>query len=95
MKKVKFSLMYLAAIAAISSAFAMRPAVICDNQPQYHWDGSMYHLLGEFGVDYDCDWSPAVTCTFYRPNPISQPNTYAGCKLGTFIDLGARIKAKK
>lgn len=92
---MKFSLKALAAIVAIGSAFAMRPPVVCDNSPQYHWNGNMYVLLGEFGVDYDCDWNPAITCTYYRPNPIAQPNLFSACKLGTFIDLGARKAPKE
>lgn len=94
MKRTKISLMALAAIAALTTAFATRPDCLsCENTQQYHKNGSVYEAMGEFGIDYDCD--PNVsTCTYYRPNPVMQPNVYAACRLGTWIDLGARVQPK-
>lgn len=89
MKKMKFSLMYLAVIAAITSAFATRPDDICYSNTQYYWNGNMWLQAGIYGEDFDCDWDPAVTCTYWRPDPL-KPNSYAACRLGHFIELGAR-----
>jgi hypothetical protein len=88
MKKMKFSLMSLAVIVAITSAFTTRPDVLCDNATQYYKVNGVYLEAGEEGVDYDCDYTPAVTCTYYKPNPVTHPNSYSACKLGDFILLG-------
>jgi hypothetical protein len=90
MKKIKFSLMSLAVVAAIASAFAMKPPadVTCDFQTQYYWDGSTFREAGVFGHDYDCDYSEIDNCTFYKP--ISNPNSYVPCKPGIFAIIGAR-----
>jgi hypothetical protein len=90
MKKIKFSLMSLAVVAAIASAFAMKTPddVVCDFQTQYFWDGATYVNAGVFGHDYDCDYNESDVCTFYKP--ISNPNSYVPCKQGTFAIIGAR-----
>ncbi|WP_315817216.1 DUF6520 family protein [Paraflavitalea speifideaquila] len=93
MKKSRFSLMALAAVAALSSAFASKPDCLsCQETPQFHLNGTVYEALGQFGIDYDCDYMIDKTCTYYRPNPGQQPNVYAGCRLGIWIDLGARAQ---
>ena len=94
MKKSNVSLMVIAAVAAITSAFATRPdaCLQCEDALQYHKMGTSYTPLGEFGVDYDCDFQEAVTCTYYKPNPGGQPNVYAPCRLGVWIDVAGRIQ---
>lgn len=89
MKKMKF-FVYLAAIVAVTSAFATRQDSPCYFSTQYYWDGVSYQLAGIYGQDFDCDYEPSITCTYYRPNPVTQPNSYAACRLGLFIELGAR-----
>lgn len=89
MKKMKF-FVYLAAIVAVTSAFATRQDNPCFLATQYHWNGSMYLPAGVYGEDFDCDYEPSVTCTYWRPNPITQPNVYQGCRLGFFNEFGAR-----
>ena len=88
MKKIKFSLIALAVVAALTSAFATKPDVVCDFQTQYYWDGVSFQEAGVFGHDYDCDFSEIDNCTFYKP--MSNPNSFAPCKPGTFQWLGAR-----
>ncbi|MDF2189602.1 DUF6520 family protein [Paraflavitalea sp. CAU 1676] len=91
MKKSNVSLMVIAAVAAITSAFATRPDCLqCEDTQQYHKNGNVYEPLGAFGVDYDCDFEESITCTYYRPNPGQQPNVYAACRLGIWIDMAGR-----
>lgn len=92
MKKMKFSLMWLALVAALSSAFATRPDCLsCQSAPQYHLVDGVYVLQGIFGIDYDCD-PDTITCTYYKPNPGGQPNVYAPCRVGNWIDMHSRAK---
>lgn len=93
MKKSNVSLMVIAAVAAITSAFATRPDCLqCEDAQQYHKVGTYYDPMGEFGVDYDCDFATTTTCTYYKPNPGAQPNVYAPCRLGIWIDMASRAK---
>ena len=86
MKKIKFSLMSLAAITAVVTAFAAKPPVMCDNQTQYYRTGSTYKEAGILSLDYDCDWNEVEACTYV----LVGPNAYAPCKSGTFFLYGAR-----
>lgn len=87
---------YLAAIVAVTSAFATKsPDDVCYSATQYYWNGFMYLQAGVYGEDFDCEYDPAVTCTYWRPNPVTQPNVYKGCRLGIFIELGARANQAK
>ncbi len=89
MKKIKFTLIPLAVVAALTSAFATKPKdVTCDFQTQYYWDGTTFIEAGVFGHDYDCDYSEIDNCTFYKP--ITNPNSYVPCKPGIFYILGSR-----
>lgn len=91
MKKNNVSLMVIAAVAAITSAFATKSECLqCQDTQQYHLNQGVYVPLGAFGVDYDCDYYETQTCTYYKPNPGGQPNLYSPCRLGIWIDLGGR-----
>jgi hypothetical protein len=89
MKKFKISLTSLAVIAAVTSAFATKPPVMCDNQPQYYRVGSTYYEAGVLNLDYDCDYNDVEVCTYV----LSGTSTYTPCKWGSFFLYGAR-KAK-
>ena len=91
MKKNNVSLMVIAAVAAITSAFATKSECYqCEDTQQYYKDGTVYIPLGVFGVHYDCDYEVTKTCTWYRPNPGGQPNMYSPCRLGIYIDMNGR-----
>lgn len=93
MKKRKFSIMALAAVAALTSAFATRPSCFqCEHTPQFIWDGVSYQDAGDFGLDYDCDENITSTCTYYQPNPVTQPNVYNACRSGVYNDWTGRAK---
>jgi hypothetical protein len=68
-------------VAAISSAFVTRPCTNCVFAEQYYYYGGSYVPAGTFGYDFYCLDFGGV-CTYYKPNPISQPNTYLPCRSG-------------
>lgn len=92
MKKMKFSIMYLAAIVAIGSAFAMKPPLPCENYPQYYLESGSYYPAGTFGQNYDCDEDITSTCTYYKPYPVTHPNLYWACRSGIYNDWSGRAK---
>jgi hypothetical protein len=85
MNKIKVAFVALAMFAGIGGAFATH-CEQCENSVQYIWNGSMYVEVGEFGVDYDCYVSGGV-CTFYKPDPVGQPNSYSPCHIGGWYQL--------
>jgi hypothetical protein len=86
MKRIKFSLVTMAIVAAVCCAFATAPKHdICDFEPQYYYDGSNYWPAGVYGYNFGCDDDPAITCSYYKPDPVGHPNTYATCHLGDYI----------
>ena len=90
MKKFKISLTSLAVIAAVSSAFATKPPVMCENQTQYYKYGSTYREAGIISQDYDCDWNEIDACTY-----VLSGSTYIPCRWGTIFFYGAeKAKAK-
>lgn len=90
MKKRRFSIMALAAIAALTSAYATRPSCFqCEHNPQYRYFGGQYLPAGEFGLDYDCDDLIESTCTYYIP---TGSQTYQPCRSGSYNDWTGRAK---
>ena len=84
MKKVKLVLIAVALLAGIGGAVASRPDHICEGYQQYYWTGFQYlPVQGEYGVGWYCEWNPASTCTYYKPN-MGQPNYYVGCMVGSY-----------
>jgi hypothetical protein len=88
MKKIKISLMSVAVITAVASAFAAKPPVMCENQTQYYKDGSTYREAGQLSLDYDCDWNQVEVCTY-----VLSGSSYVPCRWGTIFFYGAQ-KAK-
>ncbi|AXY75617.1 hypothetical protein D3H65_17260 [Paraflavitalea soli] len=92
MKKMKFSLMGLALVAALTSAFATRPdCLTCQTAQQYHLNNGVYEAQGVFGLDYDCD-PDTIICTYYHP--VGQPNVFAACRMGIWIDMHSSRASK-
>jgi hypothetical protein len=79
----------IAILAAVGGAFATRPCFECSYSQQYVWTGSYYHAVGEYGEDFDCHITAGV-CTYYKPDPMGQPNVYAPCHQGTYYPLSGR-----
>jgi hypothetical protein len=86
MSKVKMVFVAIAILAAVGGAFATRPCVQCEHSKQYYYNGQGYIDAGQYGVNFDC-WVTGGVCTYYRPDPIGQPNYYAPCHEGVFMPL--------
>ena len=83
MKKIKLVLLGTAILFAVGTAFATRPKLDCTYATQYYFNGTTYVEAGEFGYSYTCLNYPGV-CTYYKPDPVFHPNTYAPCRMGRF-----------
>lgn len=87
MNKIKMALIATAVLVAVGGAFATRPCYQCEHSIQYVPSGSGYVEAGQFGVDYDCVLGTGAVCSFYRPDPVGQPNYYAPCYLGSYFPV--------
>lgn len=86
MNKIKLAFIAVAILAAVGGAFATTSCGQCEYSTQYYFNGGGYVEAGEWGVDFDCYVTGGI-CTYYKPDPIGQPNYYAPCHLGEFVDL--------
>ena len=84
MKRLRICLMLLAILISIGGALAFKQGASCTYAVQYVYTGGVYQQAGLFGVDYTCLNYP-LTCTYYKPNPVWQPNTYAPCRQGYYV----------
>lgn len=85
MKKFRVILMSFIIIVAVGGAFASTEPP-CVYQQQYYRQGLGYAPAGVYGVQYACILCP-FTCTYYRPDPVLQPNNYQPCKDGIYIPI--------
>ena len=83
MRRIKVAFISTAIVLGLGSAYAGRPCDACTYADQYIYSGGTYVPAGTFGYDYYCLDFGGV-CTFYKPNPITQPNTYAPCRFGVY-----------
>lgn len=83
MNKIKLAFVATAILAAVGGAFATKPCLACENSQQYMWNGTNYVPVGTYGVNYDC-YVGGGTCTYYIPDPWTQPNVYAPCRQGGY-----------
>jgi hypothetical protein len=86
MNKVKLAFIAIAILTAVGGAFATTSCVQCEHSTQYYYNGMGYVPVGEYGADYDCYVTGGI-CTYYKPDPIGQPNVYAPCHEGAFLPL--------
>ena len=86
MSKIKMAFVAIAILAAVGGAFATKPCVQCEHSTQYYFNGAGYVEVGEYGLDFDC-FVTGGTCTYYKPDPGAQPNVYAPCHQGAYMDL--------
>jgi hypothetical protein len=84
MKKIKMALITAAILLAVGGAYGTRPVLGCESATQYRLSAGGYVEAGIFGVNYTC-WTSGNTCTYYKPDPVNQPNTYAACRPGTWV----------
>jgi hypothetical protein len=86
MNKIKLALIATAILVSIGGAFATRPCVQCEHANQYIPSGQGYVQVGEYGIDYFC-YSTSGICTYYQPDPLSQPNHYVPCRTGGYTPV--------
>jgi len=85
MNKIKVAFIALAIFAGVGGAFATN-CEQCENSAQYINNGTGYLRVGLYGEDWDCFVAGGI-CTFYKPDPIGQPNVYAPCHEGAWMPL--------
>jgi len=84
MKRIKLVLLSTAVLFAFGTAIATRPhAYDCTFAPQYYFNGASYIPAGTYSYDYTC-LSGAGVCTYYKPDPVFNPNFYLPCRYGRF-----------
>jgi hypothetical protein len=85
MKKFRVILMSFIILIAIGGAFATSdPPCVYDQQ--FYKSGLNYFPTGIYGVHYACAVCP-YNCTYYRPDPVLQPNNYVPCKTGLYVPI--------
>jgi hypothetical protein len=84
MKKIKCVCFAAAILFSIVTTLSSAKCYSCESFAQYYFDGANYVYAGRFGYDYICLVSPGV-CTYYKPNPATQPFYYAPCMEGQYI----------
>ncbi|MBS1567747.1 MAG: hypothetical protein JST39_25410 [Bacteroidetes bacterium] len=84
MKKIRFMLLGAVILLASVSAIATKPAYDCSYATQYVFNGTSYIEAGQFGYDFICLSYPGI-CTYYKPDPVFQPNNYQPCHPGRFV----------
>jgi hypothetical protein len=70
MKRIKWTIMTLAIVFSVGSAFTTRLYTAPRQSYLYYWNGNTYMAAGQFGVDYTCQSSSSI-CTYSRSG-----NTY-------------------
>jgi hypothetical protein len=87
MKKIKVALMTTAIAAAVCCAFVTKPALSCEDMPQFYWDGAKYMPAGEYGYNFDCidETTLALNCTYYQTDPLNHPDQFAVCHHGAYF----------
>jgi hypothetical protein len=87
MIRIRILLISIAIAIAVGGAFAGKSrCAACEYSPQYYYTGSNYVYAGTFGENYYC-WNYQYVCTYYKPNPVLQPNYYAPCRTGFFEEI--------
>ena len=84
MKRLKIALMATAISLSLGGAVTVAQTTSgCELAPQYYLVANTYQPAGMYGYNYFCLQSSTI-CTWYRPNPVSQPNYYAPCRIGFY-----------
>ena len=77
MKKIKWSILSLTIVFAITAAFTTKPHFDCTLFQQYFWNGSQYIQVSP---NYGCA-AGSIFCTYYTTNG---GITFTGCTIGTY-----------
>jgi hypothetical protein len=88
MKKVRMPIAAVLLSVVLLISFRSSRQSVCVYSPQFIKVGASYlPVNGVEGVDYDCWFEPIYTCTYYRPNPVWQPNYYVACRSGYYYPI--------
>lgn len=85
MKKFRLILMSLVIVLAVGGAVASTEPP-CVYEQQYYRSGFSFLPAGQMGVQYACILCP-FACTYYRPEPVLQPDNYAPCREGVYLPI--------
>ncbi|GGA92142.1 DUF6520 family protein [Puia dinghuensis] len=89
MKKIKWSILSLTVVFAITAAFTSKPHFDCTTFQQYYFNGSSYIPVS---AQYGCA-AGSQFCTYYTTNG---GITYTGCTIGTYNGcMGCAVEAPK
>lgn len=83
MKWTRIILMTAGVMCAVIAASSSSRRLPCESQPQYFRWGAAFVPAGVYGYDYTCSASAGV-CTYYKPDPITEPFSYVPCRTGSF-----------
>jgi hypothetical protein len=85
MRKLKLTIIAIAIVGSVGGAFASKKrCALCEAYTQYHKVNGGYEEAGDFGYDYGCWQLSGNTCTWYKPDPVNQPDYYAPCRSGVY-----------
>lgn len=88
MRGIKTILIAVAVLTAVGGALAAKkPVNSCEYSTQYYLVGSTYVEAGTIGENYYCWTSPPDICTYYKPDPVWQPNYYEPCYDGLYEEI--------
>lgn len=85
MKKFRLILMSLVIVLAVGGAFGSTEPP-CVYEQQFYRLGLGFAPAGQLGVQYACILCP-FACTYYRPDPVLQPNNYFPCRQGIYLPI--------
>jgi len=83
MNRLRIMLLSIAVFSAVGTALATRPHFDCTFATQYYYNGSAFVPAGRLGYEYSCGTGAGV-CTWYKPDPIFNPDYYQPCRTGIF-----------
>lgn len=89
MKKVKLLFACLAVVIATCMATAPAKAMSdppCVYEYQYKKTIGGYEPAGIMGIQYACSYA-GTGCTYYLPDPVLHPTTFAPCRPGYYIPI--------
>ena len=85
MKKFRVILMSFIIMIAVGGAFATTDPP-CVFEQQFYKVGFGYAPAYGYGTQYACVLCP-FACTYYRPDPVLEPNNYFPCRAGLYVPI--------
>jgi len=89
MKRIKFFIISIAILFAVTAALATHQQPACTMVPNYYLSNGNYIQVGVYGQDYTCSGTSGV-CTYYL-----NANVYTPCQAGLYTPMSAKEKRRK